>query len=269
MTFSRIYAIYLRQLYLIRNNPTRLASIFLWLFVNIFMWGFISKYLRTFGQATFSFVAIILGAIIMWEFVTRIQQGIMTSFLEDVWTQNFINFFASPLRIAEYMSGLILNSITTGLFGFIIVSLLAGVAFGYNIFKIGLFLFPFMVILFMFGTAMGILVSAIIFRLGPTAEWIGWPIPLVLSIFCGVFYPVSTLPPSLQVIARLIPASYVFESARSIVSRPNFTSGIFMNLVFGAVLAVLYLAVAYSIFILIYRRNLQNGALARFSAESF
>jgi len=269
MIFSRVYAVFLRQLYLIRNNPTRLASIFLWLLVNIIMWGFISKYLGTFGKSTFGLVTVILGAIILWEFVTRIQQGMMTSFLEDIWTQNFINFFASPLKIAEYLSGLVLNSITTGLLGFFIVAIIAGAAFGYDIFKIGLLLIPAMAILFIFGISMGIVVSGLIFRLGPTAEWLGWPIPLVLSIFSGVFYPVSTLPFALRIIARMIPASYVFETIRTVLSNPSITVGIASDLLIGAILALIYLGGAYILFISVYKRNLKNGAIAQFSAESF
>jgi ABC-2 type transport system permease protein len=269
MIFSRVYAVFLRQLYLIRNNPTRLASIFLWLLVNIIMWGFISKYLGSFGKSTFSFVTVILGAIILWEFVTRIQQGMMTSFLEDIWTQNFINYFASPLKIAEYLSGLVLNSITTGLLGFVMVALIAGVAFGYDILKIGLLLIPAMAILFLFGISMGIVVSGLIFRLGPTAEWLGWPIPMVLSLFSGVFYPVSTLPLPLRVIAKMIPASYVFETIRGVLSNPSLTAGIASNLLIGALLAMIYLGAAYTLFISVYNRNLKSGAIAQFSAESF
>ena len=77
-------------------------------------WGFISKYLGSFGQATFSFVTVILGAIILWEFMVRVQQGIMMAFLEDIWTQNFINFFASPLKIREYLCGLVMTSVASG-----------------------------------------------------------------------------------------------------------------------------------------------------------
>jgi ABC-2 type transport system permease protein len=269
MNFSRVYAVFLRQLFLIRNNPSRLASIFLWLLVNIIMWGFISKYLRTFGQSTFGFVTVILGAIILWEFVTRIQQGMMTGFLEDIWSQNFLNYFASPLKIVEYLSGLVLSSITTGLFGFLMVAVIAGLAFGYDIFKIGFLLIPFMAILFVFGIAMGTVVSGIIFRLGPTAEWLGWPIPLVLSVFSGVFYPISTLPAPLRVVAKLIPASYVFEGVRSVITNPTVTSGLASDLLIGFLLAILYLAAAYALFISVYRRNLKNGAIPHFSAESF
>jgi ABC-2 type transport system permease protein len=233
------------------------------------MWGFISKYLGTFGKSTFSLVTVILGAIILWEFATRIQQGMMTSFLEDIWSQNFINYFASPLKIAEYLSGLVLNSISTGLLGFFVVALIAGTAFGYNIFKIGLLLIPAMTILFIFGISMGIVVSALIFRLGPTAEWLGWPIPLVLSIFSGVFYPISTLPVALRIIAKIIPASYVFETIRAVLSNPSFTLDISSNMIMGLLLALVYLVAAYLAFIKVYIRNLKSGAIPRFSAESF
>ena len=98
-----------------------------------------------------------------------------------------------------------------------------GAAFGYHVLRIGVLLLPFMLILLLFGVAMGVFVSALIFRLGPSAEWLGWPIPLVLSIFAGVYYPVSTLPAALRAFARLIPPSYVFETCRAVLatgSRP-------------------------------------------------
>jgi ABC-2 type transport system permease protein len=268
MDFSRVSAIFIRQFFLIKSNPTRLVTVFVWLIVGIVQWGFISKYLASFGQSTFNFITVILGAIILWEFMGRVQQGIMTAFLEDIWSQNFINYFASPLDIKEYLSGLILTSITTSLAGFVVMILIAGVGFGYDFFKIGLLLLPFMLILFIFGTAMGIFISAIIFRLGPSAEWLGWPIPMVLSIFSGVFYPISTLPPGLRIVAKLIPPSYIFESVRSLLSTGAYSSSLFVNLLAGGLLAVLYLFLVYRLFIHIYRHNLKTGAIARFNAEA-
>jgi ABC-2 type transport system permease protein len=267
MSFTRTYAVFLRQLFLFRSNPTRLASVFLWLVIDIIQWGFISKYLGTFGQATFGFLSAILGAIILWGFVSRIQQGVMTSFLEDIWSQNFINCFASPLTIFEYLSGLVLTSLVTGLSGFVAVVLIAGLAFGYDFFRIGLILLPCMTILLVFGVAMGIFVSSMIFRLGPTAEWLGWPIPLVLSIFSGVYYPISTLPTAFQIVAHAIPASYVFESVRGVLLHQAAVGDIVTNLFIGAALALVYLAAAYLLFVSVYRHNLNTGAIARFSAE--
>ncbi len=268
MSVSRIYAIFLRQLFLFKSNPTRLFGAFIWMVLAIVQWGFISKYLGAFGQATFGFVTVILGAIILWEFMGRFEHGLMMAFLEDVWTQNFVNFFASPLKIYEYLVGLVLASLSTGLTGLIVMMLLAGLAFGYNIFKVGLLLVPYFLILLLFGIALGFFSSGLIFRLGPSAEWLGWPIPIVLSIFSGVFYPISTLPVGLQFIARALPPAYVFESMRGLLATGVVSSGLAANLFVGALLSAAYLLAAYFFFIKVYRHNLKTGGITRFGVES-
>ncbi len=268
MSLTRVYAIFLRQLFLIRSNPTRLATVFLWVIIDAVQWGLISKYLASLGQSTFSFTTVILGAIILWEFVTRTQQGLMRGFLEDIWTQNFVNYFASPLEIKEYLTGLVITSIMTSLISFWIMVLIAGLAFGYDIFRMGLFLLPFVSILIVFGIAMGIFASAIIFRVGPSGEWLGWPVPLVLSIFSGVYYPISTLPAALQVVAKLMPPCYVFESMRTLLASGTFPNDLYVDLFIGASLALISLLIMYKFFIVIYRHNLKTGAIARFNAEA-
>lgn len=267
MSILRVYAVFLRQWFLLRNNPTRLASLFLWLIIDIIQWGFISRYLETFGEAAFGFATVVLGAIILWEFMSRIQQGVMMAFLEDIWTQNFVNFFASPLKVGEYLTGLVATSVFSGFVGFLVMILIAGVFFGYNFFRIGLMIVPFMLLLFILGVAIGLLASAIIFRFGPTAEWISWPIPMVLSIFAGVFYPIATLPEPLQLVAKVIPGSYVFESVRGLLAGTLATPDLLVNLGWGLALSLVYLALAYRFFIVIYRTNLKTGRLARFGAE--
>lgn len=194
MNFSRIYAIFIRQLFVIRHNPARLVGIFLWIALDMVLWGFITRYLDAAGQSLFSFATTILGAIILWGFFIRIQQGVMTAFLEDIWSKNFMNFFASPLKTGEYIGGLILYSILFGVLGLAMMILIAGIGFGYNILIVGLHLFPFLAVLVIFGIALGIFVSAIVFRFGPSAEWLAWPLIFALSPFIGIYYPISTLP---------------------------------------------------------------------------
>lgn len=267
ISLTRIYAVFLRQLYLLRSNPARLVSVFLWILIDVVQWGFISLYLGTFGRATFGFVTVILGAIVLWGFLNRIQVGVMMAFLEDVWSRNFLNLFASPLRVGEYLAGLVLTSITLGLAGLFAMVILAGLAFGYNILKVGLALLPFLAVLFVFGVAIGIFTSAIIFRFGPAAEWAAWPIPLILSVFSGVYYPVATLPAGLAVAAKFVPASYVFEGLRAVLSGGTLSGGLVAELASAAGLSLLYLFAMYYLFIRIYRRNLLTGRIARFDAE--
>jgi len=55
----------------------------------------------------------LLGGVLLWDFCTRIMQGVSTAFLEDVWSRNFLNLFASPLSISEYIAGLVITSVMT------------------------------------------------------------------------------------------------------------------------------------------------------------
>ena len=48
---------------------------------------------------------VLLGAVLLWDFFTRVMQGVTMAFFEDVWSRNFLNIFASPLSIPEYLGG--------------------------------------------------------------------------------------------------------------------------------------------------------------------
>jgi ABC-2 type transport system permease protein len=191
----------------------------------------------------------------------------MMAFLEDVWSNNLINYFASPLKVSEYTIGLVASSIVTALLGFLAMSVIAGLGFGYDIFIIGLSMIPFVGILFLFGMALGLFTCAAIFRLGPTAEWLSWPLPMILSLISGVYYPIDTLPGFLAHIARMFPPAYVFESLRSQLEQAATMELVVQNLLLGSGLAVLYLFLSYRFFLHVYHHNLRTGKLARFNAS--
>lgn len=264
MNVRRIYAICLRQLFLLLDSPQRFGIIFVHPVLDVVLWGFITRYLDRVAQSGFSFVPILLGAIVLWDFLVRVQQGVMIAFLEDVWSRNFLNYFGSPLTITEYVAGLVVISILTSTAGFLLMAILAGILFGYRIFTLGILLIPFLAILFTFGLSIGIFIAGFVFRFGPAAEWLAWPIAFFLSPFAGVFYPISILPTPFQIVAKLIPASYVFEGMRTVLSMRQ--ASIFLLLV-GITLACLYLILAYLFFVRTYRVVLKSGLISRFSAE--
>ena len=136
MNTTRIYAIFLRQMFLVRHNPTRFINMFLWVMIDITLWGFITKYISSVSTSA-SIAGALLSGIILWNFLTRVQQGVMLAFFEDVWVQNFLNLFSSPLTIKEYVLGLISTSIVTSALGLLFMLLLASIAFGYSVFVIG------------------------------------------------------------------------------------------------------------------------------------
>jgi ABC-2 type transport system permease protein len=265
MMFDRVAAIVLRQLYLIRGSLSRVFPLFVWVAIDIVLWGFITKYLNSVSGSGLDFVPSLLGAVLLWDFLSRVMHGVTMAFLEDVWSRNFLNLFATPLSVPEYVGGLVLSSIATSAVGLVVMLVVASAAFGLSLFTYGVLLVPFLLVLLLFGIALGIFGSAIVLRLGPAAEWFVWPIPAVVSPFAGVFYPVATLPSWMQGIAYLMPPSYVFEGMRAIVSGGAFSG---MQLLWGVVLAVGYVALSCWCFARVYRHAVRTGLIARYSAES-
>ncbi|MFC3069742.1 ABC transporter permease [Phenylobacterium soli] len=265
MRASRTLAIVLRQIYLLRGSPTRLLPMIAWVAIDIVLWGFITRYLSALTGPKVNLVASILGAVLLWDFLGRVMQGVTTAFFEDVWSRNFLNIFATPLTIADYIGGLVLTGIGTSLLGLIAMLTLATTVFGFSFLAYGAAIVPFVLVLFVTGISLGILGAAIVLRLGPASEWLIWPIPSLLSPFVGVFYPLSTLPGWMQAIGRCLAPSYVFQAMRGIVAGQGANAG---DLAFAVGLSVIYLLGACWVFARVYRFALRTGLIARYSAET-
>ena len=265
MNFTRISAIVLRQFYLIRGSVARLVPLFVWVGVDMVLWGFITRWLNTVSASRINFVPALLGAVLLWDFFIRVMQGITMAFFEDVWSRNFLNFFATPLQVSEYLMGLVLSSIATSAIGLGVMLLLATGIFGLSFFVYGVMLAPFILVLFLVGIALGIFAVSMVLRLGPASEWFIWPIPAVLSPFAGVFYPLATLPAGMRVISYLLPPSYVFESMRAILAGRAMNMS---SLAIGGGIALAYVLLACWFFQRTYRHAVRTGLIARYSAET-
>lgn len=260
-----VLAIVLRQLYLMRGSASRVLPLFVWVAVDMVLWGFISRYLNQVSGAHYDFVPAFLGAVLLWDFFTRVMQGVTIAFFEDVWSRNFLNLFATPMSVDEYVLGLVLTSIATSTVGLVVMLVLASTVFGLSFLVYGALLLPFVLVLFLFGIALGILGCAIVLRMGPAAEWFIWPIPGLVSPFVGVFYPLSVLPTWMQAMGRLLPPSYVFEAMRSILAGQP-ADGRLLALSVG--LGLLYVIIATLVFARVYAYAVRSGLIARYSAES-
>ncbi len=260
----RVAAVVLRQLYLLRGSPARVLPLFAWVAIDIVLWGFITRYLET-VTAGLRLVPVLLGAVLFWDFAVRVMQGVTMAFFEDVWSRNFLNLFATPLTIPQYVLGMVAASVVTSAVGLAVMVALAAGAFGLSFLAWGAMAVPFLLVLFLFGIALGLVGTSIVLRFGPPAEWLVWPIPALLSPFAGVFYPVATLPGWMQVVARALPPSYVFDAMRALVrgAAPSWA-----QLAGAGALAVAYAVAAGRLFAHVHRRAVRTGLIARYSAET-
>ncbi len=259
----------LHRFYLIRGNPSRFVSIFAWPLVDIILWGFITRYLNRITSSGFNFVLTLLGAVLLWDFFTRVMQGITVAFFEDIWARNFLNLFSTPLSLPEYLVGLLVTGTATSLLGLVVMLGFAFFIFGLSFVSYGWMIFPLIIALFLFGTALGILSSAVVLKYGPSTEWFIWPIPVLLSPFVGVFYPLSVLPKWMQVISLILPPSYVFTDLRAIALGKVYSlTPFFVHLLAAFGIDLIYIAFSCFVFRWVYQNALKTGIIPRYSAEN-
>lgn len=264
MNFQRIYTIFLRQFFLLRRSSHRILGIFYWSALELLVWGYLTIYLNRVGGDQINFITVLIGTVILWNFLNRVQQGIAISFLEDVWSRNFMNLFSSPLSIKEYMGGLILVSIFSSGVALVFMVVFSWFLFAYNLFQFGFLIVPFMLVLFVFGLALGLYTTGMILRFGPSSEILAWSIPALLPPFSGVFYPIAALPHWLQPLSYIIPATYIFEGMRAVVLHGIFDE---KKLVIAVLLSLFYCLTAFLFLLRVYKQVLNKGKLTRFQTE--
>ena len=138
MNFKKIYALGLRHLYLIMNSFPRVLDLIYWPTVQIFLWGFISKFFTLNSEYYNNTVGIILTAAILYDFLFRVSISFNMMFLEEIWSRNFTNLFIAPITISEMITSLTFTAILRAMIGMVPAAVLAIPLFGVSVFNLGI-----------------------------------------------------------------------------------------------------------------------------------
>ncbi len=217
MNWNKIYALSLRHVYLIKGSFPRILDLIYWPTIQIFLWGFISKFFTLSSSYFDNTVGIILSAAILYDFLFRASISYNMMFLEEIWSRNFTNLFIAPIKISEIIAALTFTAIFRTLIGLVPASLLAIPLFGVSVFKIGPPLIFLLIALYIFGVTIGLLVTSGLIRFGPSFENIAWASLFFLAPLGCIYYPIEILPEWLQIIAKLLPLAHLFEEMRNIL----------------------------------------------------
>ena len=256
MKLHRIFAVILRHWYNFRRNLDRLVDAFYWPVLDVVLWGLTFSVLQQQGSVTDTSVSIILFAIILWFVVWRGQGDITVNLLEELWSENLTNLFASPLKLKEWVVGLC----TIGLFKLfltiILTSVVAWVMYGTNFLNLGWMMVPMLSSLLLMSWAFGFMLTGLFLRYGTSVQTLAWAGAFILMPFSAVYYPLSFLPPWAQMIGYAIPSSYIFEGMRALMLTGVFPLEFLLK---SFALDVVYLILAMAFFISSFNAARNNG----------
>jgi len=270
MNFRVIGALVLRYIFLYMRSPMRLIELVFWPVVDLMVWGnltlFIQKQNATTNPDFAKYIVFLIGAMILWDVLFRAQQGVAISFLEDVWTRNLLNIFVAPVRTAEYVGATFTVGFLRILVTVVVLSLLAGFGYHFNVFSMKWGLIPFFINLMVFGWSLGMISTALIVRWGQAVESLAWAIPFFIQPVVAVFYPVKDLPNWLEPIAYSLPATYVFEGMRKVLD-PKIGTLDWDLMLKAAGLNVLFMGLAALFFSAMLSKTRKRGLLTKFATQ--
>ena len=209
MKWHRIWAVVLRYLIKLPQDFNEWSSMFFWPVLDIALFGFVGVWLH--GNASHTETATLLAGVTLWQLVVRANFDIALSLLEEVWTHNTVNLFATPLHIMEWASAVITRGFVLGIFTTGVNALFVWATYGYNLFAIGPFLLYTWTQLFISGVGLGLIGAALLLRWGPQVQTLIYMLGFIAAPISGAFYPVYVLPSWLQTVAYTLPLTYTFE----------------------------------------------------------
>lgn len=260
LSFRRIGAMGMRYVFLLRSSWTRIVELAYWPLMQMIMWGFMTEFLRKSDSQVLQAAGVLIAAVLLWDVMFRSNIGVAVSFLEEMWSRNLAQLFASPLRPYEWALSLLFISLVRTVIGVIPAALLAIPLYHYSIFEMGLPLLAFFTSLMLFGGAVGLMVSGIVLRYGMGAESLAWVGIFLVAPITGIYYPVSVLPDWLQPVAWALPSTHVFEGMREVLATGAFRTDLFVN---AMLLNAIYMAIGLAVFLYIFHIARVKGLLVQ------
>ena len=258
MKLHRIYAIVLRNMYGFRHSYDKIVDAFYWPTLDLLLWGLTSAVIQSSSNGIQNFLLMVVSGIVFWIIFWRGQYEITIGVLDELWNKNLVNIFVTPLKFSEWVVSWLIMGIIKGVISFGFAFILAYLLYKTNFFVYGFYMLPFLLMLLFSGWWIGFAIASIIMRYGTKVQTLAWSLPWVLAPFSAIYYPVSALPESVQLIARALPTSYVFEGMRQVVA----TGKLDWNLIgISFVLNIFYLCISFFLLYRSYKKLLDTGVI--------
>ncbi len=255
MSLRRIWGSFLRYFY-VSTKLDQISDLFYWPAIDIFLWGMTTVWIQKHNSEVPEVALVVLTALIFWQIAWRGNYEVGVNLLQEFWNRNLVNMFSTPLRLVEWVFGLILLCFVKILISMAFGALLVYLLYEMNVFTMGWAFLPFAASLAISGWMMGFLASSIIIYWGQRFQMLAWMTAYVFAPFSAVFYPVEALPAWGQTIAWSFPMAYVFEGMRMILKTGVFPTYYFcMSLLLNAV----YLTGAVFLFKMMFEKSRAKG----------
>jgi len=254
-----VWAVAVRNALMASRNVFFFFELLFWPFVGVLSIGLMTRFLAlTDEQAAF----VLVGTIAL-SVVNVCQLEVAYAVLLDVWSKSMKHQFLAPIGVRHLTVGSWIVGMVRGGVLFVLLAAVGWWAFGFRVLAPGAGAVALFVLgCFLTAWIVGVLVCALITLFGNRAEAFAWASVNLVLVLAGIYYPVSVLPESLAILARLIPLTYFLDAYRA---HFGFASEFAAPIATGLALSVVYAVLAHGAFVGAIRHARRTGLLLKMS----
>ena len=258
MNWNRILAMMRRDYYQVKNSTWRKVEMFFHPITTILIWGYFSLFIADVSPE--AGVGILLIQI-FWSFAFQSQSTINFNMMEDVWSREFPTILKTPITTNEYIVSRILFSAIKSAVTFVTLVGISLLLFQADIItqNLGL-IFILGALVFLASVSIAIITGGAIITLGQEYSFLTWTVMQIFIVLAAPFFPIEIYPGFLHPIVKLIPLTWVFDTAKTLVATNTYDIAIVLRSFY---LGLAYLAASVPIFYYLFARAKNNGRLAR------
>jgi ABC-2 type transport system permease protein len=255
MAFQPIWGLVLRHARLWKHDYNLILMALYWPLLDVLIWGFLGSWIqRTQNIPNYTLVALL--GILLLQASCRAPITIVVGLCEELWSNNLVNLFSLPIRLYEWIIGIIIfTAFVTTFVACCSVSLI-WLIYHLSLVKLMTAFLLFAPPLFISGIWLGFVGLQVIVTFGRRATEIGFIVGWFFMPFSGAFYPIEALPAWARAISSFLPMSYVLEGMRNyILTDANPVP----YLIKGYALALLYATLSVALFVYAFNRSKIKG----------
>lgn len=260
ISLATVWAVVIRHLRVLKRDRNAALSGFYWPLLDILVWGFLGSWIQQAQAGKFhNYEMVALMGILLWQVVGRGCNFLGLTLCEELWTNNVVNLFSLPMRMIEWIVGVILYyAIMMWLTAFFALGVI-NVVYGIPLLPAFKTFLLFMPPLFFSALWLGFINLQIVVMLGKRGTELGFVAAWFLLPFCGAYYPIDVLPQWAQIMSKFLPMSYVFEGMRSYLMHQQDPMPYVLK---GYALGIPYALASILFFVFCFNRSKRQG-LAR------
>ena len=256
MKYHKIKALIYRDFKILTRAKWRIAETIYFPITTIIIWGFFALYSK---EIAIQAGLIVLTVNIFWNFAYIAQSTANMQIMEDLWAGSLKQLFLSGITEFEYI---IARLFTATIMSVLVMAIILGIA---TVFIPGILAKPFSIFVLALITLLGslalsVIIAAINISAGREYGFLAWTALQLFILLSAPFNPVSLFPKFMQYIAYIMPFTFIFESARSLVINGTIDNFVLFK---SFIVVSIYFLISWPIYHLSFKRARRTGMLAK------